>query len=350
MNRKLISKAISDIDDIFIAESISPPAPKMDRAPERTTNMGKYEVNKARVGHRRLFSLILAACFVFALAITAYATNFMGIREMFQSMNRELPEAAEPYIQQHTETAAAEDWSARITESLCDESKIMVTVCISGGDQYIIAPTDADPDTLAMNIGVEGDLTLGEYAKEQGKQLLFVGASLMNNDSVGGNGSQHFEHVSDNEMYILTQADKTASFEENTLVCHVYAVDENWDKQTLDIPVTFTEAPFGESMTYVSDDPDVIPGITVGDATVKETPMGISIRFMETVTDMDAMYDIMKVEIDGIAYSGGGSVLEDDGNWYFSISAGKGTLTETLTLRYYDWDDQQIGTITFRRK
>ena len=350
MNRKLISKAFSDIDDIFIAESMFSPASNPDRAPERTTNMGKYESNKARVGHRRVFSLIMAACFVFVMAVTAYATNFMGIREMFQSMNQELPEAAEPYIQQHTETAAAEDWSARITESLCDESKIMVTVCISGGDQYIIAPTNADPDTLALNIGVEGDMTLGEYAKKQGKQLLFVGASLMENDSVGGNGSQHFEHVSDNEMYILTQADKTASFDENTLVCHVYAVDENWDKQTLDIPVTFTEAPSGESMIYVSEDSDVIPGITVGDAIIEKTPLGISIRYMETVTDLDAFYNVMKVEFDGLVYGEGSTVLEDDGNWYVTVSGCTGEVGDTLTVRYYDWDDQLIGTITFCRK
>ena len=43
MNRKLISKAISDIDDSFIAESMSPPVVKTDHAPERTSNMDKYE-------------------------------------------------------------------------------------------------------------------------------------------------------------------------------------------------------------------------------------------------------------------------------------------------------------------
>ncbi len=122
MNRKLISKAISDIDDSFIAESMSPPVVRADHAPERTSNMSKYENKRRGVNSRRLISLILAACLVFTLAITAYALNLFGIREMFRTENRELPVEADPYIQQHTETAKAEEWSANVTESLCDSS------------------------------------------------------------------------------------------------------------------------------------------------------------------------------------------------------------------------------------
>ena len=85
MNRKLISKAISDIDDSFIAETQSAPVVKADHAPERTSNMGKYENKRNSVNSRKLISLILAACLIFTLAITAYALNLFGIREMFRS-------------------------------------------------------------------------------------------------------------------------------------------------------------------------------------------------------------------------------------------------------------------------
>ena len=214
MNRKLVSKAISNIDDAFIAETLSPPGAALDRAPERTIPMSKYESKKTKTSSRRLFALVLAACLVFAMALTAYACNLFGIRDFFTK----LPETAEPYIQEHTETMAAEDWSARITESLCDETKVMVTVTVSGGDKYIIAPTDADSDTLAVNIGIEGDMTLGEYATQQGKQLLFVGASLKQNDSLGGVGSQSFRNASDIEMTILITAEKTAALTENDII------------------------------------------------------------------------------------------------------------------------------------
>jgi len=346
MNRKLVSKAISNIDDAFIAETLSPLGSALDRAPERTIQMSKYESKKTKTSSRRLFALVLAACLVFAMALTAYACNLFGIRDLFAK----LPETAEPYIQEHTETKAAEDWSARITESLCDETKVMVTVTVSGGDKYIIAPTDADPDTLAVNIGIEGDMTLGEYAAQQGKQLLFVGASLEQNDSLGGVGSQSFRNASDSEMTILITANKTESLTENEIICHVYAVDEEWNKLTLDIPFSLAEAPSEGLGTYVPVNADAIPGMIIGEATITETPLGISIRYMETATDEEAMYNIKKVEFDGLVYGQGGTVLEDDDNWWFTVSGCTGDVGDTLIARYYDWDDQLVGTIEFIKK
>ena len=346
MNRKLVSKAISNIDDAFIAETLSPPGAALDRAPERTIQMSKYESPKTQASSRRLFALVLAACLVFAMALTAYACNLFGIRDFFTK----LPETAEPYIQEHSETKAAEDWSARITESLCDETKIMVTVAVSGGDKYIIAPTDADPDTLAVNIGIEGDMTLGEYAAQQGKQLLFVGASLKQNDSLGGNGSQGFRHASDSEMTILITANKTEALTENEVICHVYAVDEQWNKLTLDIPFSLAEAPSEGIGTYTPVDADAIPGLTVGEATVTETPLGVSIRFMETITDEEAFYNVMKVEFENLEYGQGGSVLEDDGNCYLTVSGCTGEVGDKLIVHYYNWDSQLIGTLEFNKK
>mgnify|MGYP003294607807 CR=1 FL=1 len=338
MNRKLISKAISNIDDRFIAEAMSPPAAKA-AAPERTKPM-KHS--------RKILHLILAACLIFALALSAYAHDFLGIRQMLSKTGKELPPAAESYIQPHTETAAAEDWNACVVESLCDESKILVTVAVSGGDKYIIAPTDADPDTLAVNIGIEGNLTLGEYARQQGKELLFVGAVLQDHAASGGHGSQHFEHTADNEMTILVQTDVWGTLDE--AICHVYAVDAQWEKKTLDIPVNLSKAPVSGSSLYVPDQPDAIPGLIVGNATVIETPLGYTIRYMETVTDEEAWMNVKIEEFDGLVRGEGGSVLEDDGNWYLTVSGCTGTVGDTLIARFYDWDDREIGHITFTKQ
>ena len=346
MNRNLVSKAFTRIDDALIAEAMISPVSTADRSPERTIPMGKYENKKQPVRSRRLFALILAACLVMTMAVTAYAFNFLGIREMFPR----LPETAAPHIQPQTEAAVAEDWSARITESLCDESKILVTVTVSGGSKYILAPTDADPDTLAVNIGIQGDLTLGEYAKQQNKELLFVGATLKENSSLSGNGSQKFHNVSDSEMTILITAEKTAALTEKEILCHVYAVDEAWNKLTLDIPFTIGEAPSGETTTYVPLDADTIPGITVGNAMVTETPMGLSIRIPEAITDNDAFYNVMKVEFEDLTYGKGGSVQDDDGNWYLTVTGCTGEIGETLTAHFYDWDSKLIGTVQFHRQ
>ena len=107
--------------------------------------------------------LILAACLVFSLAVAAYAANLFGIRELFRTPYRELPETAVAYIQQETAAAEVEEgWSCAITESLCDNSTVMATVTIRGGDKYIVAPTDADPDQSVGIIGIAGEQTLRE--------------------------------------------------------------------------------------------------------------------------------------------------------------------------------------------
>lgn len=363
MNRKLISKALGGIDEHFIAESMAYRGENAHRSPERNRKMGKYENRNAGHSHRRLFALVLAACLVFSLAITAYAANLFGIREMFRTPYRELPESAEPYIQQHTEAPESynqqhteavqeENWSARVTESLCDGTKILVTVTVSGGDQYIVAPTDAMPSDTVGLIGLSGDQTLENYAASQGKKLLLVGATLMRNEGLGiFTEAQKFENSSPSEMHILVESDRTSSEPAGDAVCQVYALEAGSEAvERLELPFTLAEVPKEES-NFVPVAPDAIPGVTVGEATVTETAMGISVRWMETITDQDAHYDIKKVEFDEITdFDGGGLVQADDGNWYFQISMGKGEVTDTLTAHFYNWDNQPIGEIVFQKK
>lgn len=80
MNRNLISKAFSDIDDTFIKEAMFPPVDCTAHAPERTT----YMEHGKRFYTRRLIGLILAAALVFALAMTAYAADVGGIQRIIQ--------------------------------------------------------------------------------------------------------------------------------------------------------------------------------------------------------------------------------------------------------------------------
>lgn len=302
-------------------------------------------------GTRKLIALILAACLVFAFAITAYAANLFGIRNMFKTYYRELPETADPYIQQHTETVAAEGWSAKISESLCDASTIMATVTVYGGDQYIIAPTYANPDDNVELIGLKGDQTLAEYASAQGKQLLLVGATFRGNKYIEiFTEAQNHVSTSDNEMNILVEATRSGGEAAEHVVCYVYAVDEAGTKHELELPITLKEAPSSDSAVYAPVDPDVIPGLTVGEATVTETPLGLNIRFMETITDQAKWDNVMSVTVEGVEYSEGGSVLEDDGNWYFSLPMGQGTVGDTMTAHFYDWDKQLIGDIIFQKK
>ena len=348
MDRKLISKAIGDLDDAFIVEALRPPV--ADRSPERTKNMGRYEVKK-RSGGRRLAGIILAACLVFALAAGAYAMDLFGIRELLRSQDRELPAEAEPYIRQHTEGAEKEGWSASVMESLCDSGKAVVTVRVCGGDKYIIVPTDASPEHRVEVLGIEGDKTLGEYAAEQGKELLCVSASLRRNEHLGI-VAEHilFESVSESEMVILVEADRTGAEEAGSAVCWVYAVDEAGALETLEIPVELTQAPTASRADFVPKDPAAIPGITVVGATVEETPLGLTVRII-TEADQPDLKGIKWMAAKELThFEGGGFVLEEDGTWSTTWTMGKGEIGDTFTVYYYDWDDCQIGQILFMKQ
>ena len=338
MKGRKIMKGLSFINPKYIHEgefdSIS--------APEKSTH-----------SHRKLAALILAACLVFSLAATAYAVNLFGIRELFRAYNRELPETAEPYIQQETAAAKAkEGWSCAITESLSDNSTVMATVTIRGGDKYIVAPTDANPDDSVGIIGIAGEQTLSEYAASQGKKLLLVGAriSKVGSEEIGGS-SQRMENISESEMVILTQVSKTVSASNLEAVCVVYALEEGSnDVQRVELPFVLSEAPAtSEEMVYHPLNFNAIPGLTFGDMTITETPLGYNIRMPATVTDWEALRNIMKVEIEGLTYGEGGSIEDGTGNWYFEASMCQGTLGDILVVHYYDWDRQPIGEIEFKK-
>ena len=338
MKGQKVMKGLSFINPKYIHEgefdSIS--------APEKSTH-----------SHRKLAALILAACLVFSLAAAAYAANLFGIRVLFRTPYQELPEAAVAYIQQETAAAEAEEgWSCAITESLCDNSTVMVTVTIRGGDKYIVAPTDADPDQSVGIIGIAGEQTLSEYAAAQGKKLLLVGASILKvgDEEIGG-GSQWMENISESEMVILTQVSKTVSASNPEAVCLVYAREEDSNEvQRVELPFALSEAPAAsEEEVYHPLNPNAIPGLTVRDMTVTETPLGYNIRMSAIVTDQEASYNIMKVEIEGLTYGEGSHGSEDDGNWYFDAYMCQGTLEGILVVHYYDCDKQPIGEIEFRK-
>ena len=219
-----------------------------------TAAFPKKTEQKKTGGHmRKLIGIVLAACLVFVLAAGAYAANLFGLRELFRTAHRELPEAAVPYIQQETVAARAEDWSCAITESLSDDSNVMATVTIRGGDKYIVAPTYVNPTDSVAEIGLSGDQTLEEYAKSQGKKLLLVGARLTRiGEEEAAVCSERMQSISDTEMVILMEAVRTAAAPGQQAICIVYALEAgSEDVQRVELPFTLKEAPAkSDAMVY----------------------------------------------------------------------------------------------------
>ena len=152
-------------------------------------------------------------------------------------------------------------------------------------------------------------------------------------------------------MVILTQCTKTLSGSNLEAVCLVYALEEGSNEvQRVELPFVLSEAPAtSEEMVWHPLTPNAIPGMTVGDLTVTETPLGYNIRIPETVTDWEARYNIMEVEIEGLTYREGGSIEDETGNQYFEATMCQGTPGDILVVHYYDWDKQPVGEIEFRK-
>lgn len=310
-----------------------------------------FEMKKVKRNTKRLFLTYLAAALAIGLlSVTVYAAiSYLGIADMKKDTLQPLPQEAEPYVQQQEVTEQAQDWSCQLVETLFDGTHFMVTVGVSGGDKYIVAPTYCSPEDSVGEIGLSGSETLGEYAAKQGKQLLFVGADVGDREALGiAVESELPRSQSESEMTILVEGDY--SIEASEATCQVYAVvGENYDDvQRIYLTFPISKAPSTEERVFKADNPDAIPGIHVESVTISESPMGMTVKFQETVTDLEASYNIMKLDSDEITYYQGAAVLGEDGQYHTAWTMAKGNVTDTLTVHYYDWDKVYIGTIVFR--
>ena len=359
MKRELVQDALDRIDEDLIQEALSFGL-AVGAAPERKNDM-ELQRYRRQLG-RRIAVLALAACLLLAFGITACAADLWGIREMFGNAGKsEMPEAAAEQIRQHQETARDEGWSARVTETYCDESTVMVSVLISGGEQYLIAPTDAMPEDPLWVIGREGDGTLAEYASARGRTLLTAGAVLeqaTRGEGLSGN-SQRFESLSDSEMLILITSSRTVAQESMVLTVNVTGLElekamadsEGNYLHRLSIPVSVSSGSSRELGVFAPEDPDGIPGLRLEDMSILETPLGYSFALPYTVTDQTAFEQILSMDFEQLRYAySGGTMQAEDGRQYALWSMGDGELSDTLTVRFFDWDKETVGTVVYHKK
>lgn len=110
MNRKLISEAISNMDDVFVEETMLQSVEGFGHPLERTTNMVNNKTNS-----RRIIGLVLAACLVFTLAVTAYAADIGGIRRIIKLWIQGEQTTVTLDVQEGNYTVTAEDGSPIIS-------------------------------------------------------------------------------------------------------------------------------------------------------------------------------------------------------------------------------------------
>ena len=318
-------------------------------------SMGKYEAAKPK---GRLFgkTLLVAALVISVLAVTAYAAGrYLGIWDMTKGTYFELPQTATEYIEPQTVQENKQDWSCSVVETLFDKGYFMVTVGVSGGDKYILMPEYVEPEQPVSEIGLEGEQTIGEYAESVGKKILRINASITNRDELGVEAPMLLvKNQSESEATLLISGQRDPNVSVTEAACRVTAWEVGTgeeDIQRVELAFPVNEAPEGESKVLYAQDPQAVPGMIVRSVTVTETATGTMLEFDDEITDETIFSDLKRGNPREVTWKEGGGWIEDaSGKLRCEPWRVEGTVGDTLTVDYYNWDNEIIGTLVFQTK
>lgn len=341
MNTYELLSSFENIHDKFILEA---------------KDMENYK--KMRSGRSRVkYTLIAAIVAVSLMIVTAVAAmNYLGMQEITKDTPYEVPSEAAAYIETQSAQADMKDWSCTMLESLFDAASFTISVGISGGDKYVVVPQYCGPNDDVSEIGLPGGQPLGDYAAQQGKTLLYVGAGILNRDALGIAATTILcKSQSDGEMTVVETGQKSTDVSVTEGTCVVTArIDGQKDVTRVELPFTVKEAA-GDVLIYKAEGDNEVAGIRTNFFRVYQSPAGNSIVFdQEFPIDETGKYPeafpeaLKRMDIDGISYSEGGWVENEEGKLVASWSNVKGTFSDTLTLRFIDWDNEVMGSVTFR--
>lgn len=332
------NKAMNGIDDRFLS-AWEERQKKIAPLPE---GKGKYE---ARSSHRRLWVLVLAACLVIAMALTAYAANFMGIREAMTGTLKQVSPGEAAYIT--PETAAAESdagWSCALTESLYTGEKIMLSVTIRAGEDYILIPAYINGSYPVGEIGLSGNETLQEYADRLGKTLLKAEASMDFTDwDVNGQGIFPRSNGT-NELTLILSSEHTLRGPETlTGTCTVYVWplgQEEPTTETLPLSLTAAPEPEGDKQIFHPVVSDSVPGMLFQDGTLSKSLSGYRLQLPFTVTDRGLVDDYLKTYCEELDLWG--LLDKSTGNVFYDIPTND---FGQATIQIRNSDSEVVGTV-----
>lgn len=332
------NKAMNGIDDRFLS-AWEERQKKIASLPE---GKGKYEV---RPDHRRLWVLVLAACLVIATAFTAYAANFMGIREAMTGTIRQVSPGEAAYIT--PETAAAESdagWSCALTESLYTGEKIMLSVTVRAGEEYILIPAYINGSYPVGEIGLSGNETLQEYADRLGKTLLKAEASMDFTDwDVNGQGIFPRSNGT-NELTLILSSEHTLRGPETlTGTCTVYVRPLGQEEPTIEtLPLSLTAAPEpeGDKQIFHPVVSDSVPGMLFQDGTLSKSLSGYRLQLPFTVTDKGLVDDYLKTYCEELDLWG--LLDKSTGNVFYDIPTND---FGQATIQIRNSDSEVVGTV-----
>lgn len=338
MNISEFNKAMNGIDDRFLS-AWEERQKKFAPLPQGKGN------DEVRPGHRRLWVLILAACLVIATAFTAYAANFMGIREAMTGTLEQVSPGEAAYITPETATAESDaGWSCALTESLYTGEKIMLGITVRAGEEYLLIPEAATASDSVGVIGLSGRKTLQEYANELGKTLLHVNARMEFADWDTNGQGLFTKNCGTNEITIILESEHTfRGPEELTGTCKVSVRPFGQeDSLSEELPLSLTAAPEpeGDKQIFHPVVSDSVPGMLFQDGTLSKSLSGYRLQLPFTVTDKGLVDDYLKTYCEELDLWG--LLDKSTGNVFYDIPIND---FGQATIQIRNSDSEVVGTV-----
>ncbi len=345
MTRKSISNVIGNISDKYLISAMDGMIDTVTNNPGEVIKMRP----RSRFTFRKTAGIAIAACLVLAMCVSAYAANLLGIRDMLRKQEIEISDSAVEDIAVNDENndyacASQNGWKARVSESLYEGGNAIITVFAECDDRYVLAPTNASPNDAYFGT------TLTDYAAENEKTILFVGAQLLGEKLNVSSSSQDFEMISDHEMEILVYASIDNTSEKVETICTVYALEDGNSKvddvQRIEIPFTLVQGKATEMVCYKVENADVVGAIHFGEAKLFSTPLGIEVLIELDGSDVEK---IEKITCNELTDMNGGLVLGQDNVWRLHWFRSSGEIEEGFSLNLYAENNTPIGSVVFSK-
>jgi len=148
--------------------------------------MFEAERKKDRKYYRRAWRVVAAvAALAVAIPSVVYAaTRDWGVGDFFAVTNNDLTKEAENLIERDitVQTQDKKDGQEmpvdfEVKEALCDSGYVSIVLRATAKEKgkYFLADALMDKSESVSDLGIDEDMTIGEYAKSKGLDLLFVG-------------------------------------------------------------------------------------------------------------------------------------------------------------------------------
>ncbi len=369
-----------------------------DELKERLIQMNTTRQNHKKPPRRMTWK---AAAAVAALCVTlpsgAYAANhYFGITEFFSASGHALDEEAnkliETNIPQTSEKSPAQDRpqnhnpkndpipntdsatsgsetpdsipvSFTVQEALCDSGSvhIIVTAKASETGTYLLVPDDLTEETDSVeNIGIHEDLSIRDYAKANGLEILYVGTGFQA-DSPFSPAVCSFSSKSetDGTLSTIVSADRTESDTDlHAILTHTVrpantenAAHNMWRTSTA---FTLDDKSTSKLRTYRPKDSTVIPGTQahVQKVLMEQTEVATYVTVYYTnpqKTEDDGLYfGILDANGKEWALKGGrGIEQKKDGSYCLYLTYNRTELPRSFELKAFDYlEKNTFGKLT----